>query len=271
MAEKEEVKMEEQVIEQTAPVQSEEPKENGLSAYYREKYPDMTFEAEGDLFEDAAVRLRDAEERNAKYDEANAALAEVMEDYPEFAEIISDLQNGVELRVALARQFDPEDLVVEPGEYVETDWAKAKEERAQRRKEAKERSAAIDANWKESLATLDSMKEWDEEKEDEFGQWLGSSLTDIAQGKITPELLKKLRHGFIFEEAVDEARKEGEIEARNSEIEAKRIKKAAAGDGMPQPGASSGPRVEEEAPEEYDPFGDVDRHITDRAKRLGRK
>lgn len=270
MAEKEEVKMEEQVVEQTAPIQSEEPKENGLSAYYREKYPDMTFEAEGDLFEDAAVRLREAEERNTKYDEANAALAEVMEDYPEFAEIISDLQNGVELRVALARQFDPEDLVVEPGEYVETDWNKAKEERAQRRKEAKERSAAIDANWKESLATLDSMKEWDEEKEDEFGQWLGSSLTDIAQGKITPELLKKLRHGFIFEEAVDEARKEGEIDGRNAEIEAKRIKKAEGGDGMPSTGAAGSRKPQEEIPEEYDPFGDVERKIDARnSKRLG--
>lgn len=271
MAEKEEVKMEEQVVEQTAPIQSEEPKENGLSAYYREKYPDMTFEAEGDLFEDAAVRLRDAEERNAKYDEANAALAEVMEDYPEFAEIISDLQNGVELRVALARQFDPEDLVVEPGEYAETDWNKAKEERAQRRKEAQERMERYNSNMTETVSLINSMKEWDDDKEEEFAQWLGSSFTDIAQGKITPELLKKLRHGFIFEEAVDEARKEGEIEARNSEIEAKRIKKATAGDGMPQPGASSGPRVEEEAPEEYDPFGDVDRRITDRAKRLGRK
>lgn len=270
MAEREEKKKEEQPTlgVETAPV--EQPQESPLSVYYREKYPDMTFEAEGDMYSDAAQKLRDADARNAKFDEANAALNEVMEDYPEFAEIITDLQNGVELRVALGKHFDPEDFVVEPGEAIEQDYTKVKEERKARRKEAEERMNSFKEEWKKSIELINSISEWDKEKEEEFGQWLGTSINDIAAGKISPELLKKLRHAFVFEEAIEEARKDGEIDGRNAEIEAKRIKKAESGDGMPSTGAAGSRKPQEAAPEEYDPFGDVERKIDARnRKRLG--
>lgn len=241
--------------------------ENGLQVYYREKYPDMTFETEADLYGDAAERLRAAEERGAKYDEANMTIQEVIDDYPEVGDFISDLTSGVDIRVALQRHFDMEDFAVEEGEEVEKDYKEAIATRRNRRKEAEERIATRKANWEESKKLFDEMREWDDEKEEEFGKWLGTSLNDIAMGKITPELMKKLRHGFIFEEAVADAHKEGEIAGRNTAIEAKRIKKAKMSDNMPSPGVG-GVSVPEPEPEESSLFGDVEAAIEARRKKM---
>lgn len=252
-------KEEEQPIQTEQPVEVP-PTENGLQSYYKEKYPDMTFESDNDLFSDAANRLRAADERAAKFDAANLSIQEVMEEYPEVGDFVSDLMKGIDIRVALQRHFDMDDFSVEEGEEVEADYNKAIEERRARRKEAEERIATRNANWEESTKLFDEMAEWDAEKEEEFGKWLGASLNDIAMGKITRDLMTKLRHAFIFEEAVADAHKDGEIKGRNSEIEAKRIKKAEKVDNMPSAG-TGGVAVPDPEPEAYDPFGDVSRAI----------
>lgn len=41
---------------------------------------------------------------------------EVVQAYPEFAQIIEDVANGVPVQVAIARQFDPSELAVPEGE-----------------------------------------------------------------------------------------------------------------------------------------------------------
>ncbi len=243
------------------------PTENGLQVYYREKYPDKTFETEADLYGDAAERLRAADERAAKYDEANLTIQEVIDDYPEVGSFISDLTRGIDIRVALQRHFDMDDFSVEEGEDIEKDYREAIATRRNRRKEAEERIATRNANWDESKKLFDEMREWDDEKEKGFTEWLGQSLNDIAMGKITPELMKKLRHGYIFEEAVADAHKEGEIAGRNADIEAKRIKKAKMSDDMPSPGVG-GIAASEPEPESPSLFGDVLTSIEARQKRM---
>lgn len=261
--EKTQTQLKPEEVEAAAPA----PEENGLQVYYREKYPDMTFETEAELYGDAADRLRAADERAAKFDEANLTIQEVIDDYPEVGDFISDLTSGIDIRVALQRHFDMDDFAVEADEEIEKDYQAAIAERRNRRKEAEERIATRTANWEESKKLFDEMREWDNEKEEEFGKWLGQSLNDIAMGKITPELMKKLRHGFIFEEAVADAHKEGEIAGRNTEIEAKRIKKAKLGDDMPSPGVG-GVSVPESEPERSSLFGDVLSSIEERQRRM---
>lgn len=57
---------------------------------------------------------------------------EVVQAYPEFAQIIEDVANGVPVQVAIARQFDPSELAVPEGEPDYDAYKKAATERSQR-------------------------------------------------------------------------------------------------------------------------------------------
>lgn len=255
--------VEEQVVEENDPAGSE------LRVYYAEKYPDKNIESDIDLMNDAAEELKAAHQELADYKEANDTLMDVLEEYPEFMEIIDDVKAGMDFRVALGKHFDPEDLRVEEDEDVVEDYRKVVEERKQRKQDAANRIAERENNWAETQKVFDTTREeigWDEEKEEGFGTWLSDAINDIAMGKITPELMRKLRHGYIYEEAVAQAREDGEIEGKNAAIEAKRVKAAESSDNMPSGGAGA-TEVKEEIVDPNNPFSDVEMLMSKRNKK----
>ena len=69
---------------------------------------------------------------------------EVVQAYPEFAQIIEDVANGVPVQVAIARQFDPSELAVPEGEPDYDAYKKAATERSQRLADMKARTEARD-------------------------------------------------------------------------------------------------------------------------------
>ncbi len=227
--------------------------------YIEEVYPDRTFGSDEEYDNALMEHMEGNKAKLAENDEANKSIAEILFDHPEFAEIIEDLKSGVPFKVALAKHFDPEELTVGDDEPEAEQYRQAAADRRRRYEESQTRIREREENTQLTVKEVEQFLEatgWDEEKSEAFLGWMQETVDDFARGKITKTVLGKMRQAFEYEEAVAEARTEGEIEGRNATIEARREKKTTGGDGLPTGGAGA-VSVEQQDVEEKDFFDDV--------------
>ena len=178
---------------------------------------------------------------------------EVVQAYPEFAQIIEDVANGVPVQVAIARQFDPAELEIPEGEPDYEAYKKAATERTQRLADMKIRTETRDKNMAQSKTDVDAFfaeRGLDEDEQKQFIEWVDNEiLANLLDGKVNKEILTKLYQGWVYDTAVTDALEAGKVEGRNEQIEAKR-KQAKKTDGLPADGGSVGTSEQAETPKD---------------------
>lgn len=216
----------------------------------RSRYPDMAAETDEDFAMMSEKYMDDSETELGRYRDSEKAVSDLIESDPQFKAVVTDmLANGAPFVVALARHVDPEDLQRVEGDDDFEQWQKARNEKLQRAAQAAEQQKEIAQNELESSKAFDDFcaeKGISEEEKDTFLQVINDALWGLLYKKIDRKFLEMCYKGSQFDKAVADAMAAGEINGRNTAIEAKRAKQKAdaAGDGIPVTGSNATPASE---------------------------
>lgn len=187
------------------------------------------------------------EEKIKLHEDNDKVIQDILDSDKDAAAVMSEMiVNGTPFRAAVAKYFDPEDLVAKEGDDDYEYYQKSSEERKQMGKAFRERGERKRKNATEAYDNIDKFAEskgLDKAAKEEFVSFVNALYDDLSELKLTPKTLEKLYKAMNYDEDVAKAAETGEIEGKNQAIEATRVKKneAAAGDGVPTPAGGSAP------------------------------
>lgn len=217
-----------------------------------EVFPERTFDNDADKHTALMQYVGQLEAYVEKGKQANEVLnARMMED-EEFRGFLTDIVGeGLPFRLAIAKNFTPDDLFPKEGE---PDYEALQEIRIEQKKRAKEQRALQIALRENSNASATEIAEF--VKENEFTEQnaagffssIDGIISDLSQFKITKKTLEIFKKGLAFDEEVKNAAKIAELKVANQKI-GKAIKGTVPSDGLPnlKPSADS---VENEMPKQ---------------------
>lgn len=223
--------------------EAEKPKETEVDKLKAEL---TAWEAKDEEYKAKIKELEDYREETKK---ANKAIVEAFQAEPVVAEMMKDIVQGLTIRQAINKYFDPTDLTVEEGDPDEEEIKKVVVERKKAEKEREDYFKAIDDNKKVSEKSVNEFVKEHELKEEEAAEFFNKVdkfLIDAYNGKLTKELFTIIKKGLEFDEKVEIERKAAEIKARNEKIEIEKEKRKTDGDGLPKITKKS--EVKEEPP-----------------------
>lgn len=227
--------------ENTVQEQEQTPHVSRVREYMTAKFPDREFGDDDELEQALYDYLTQSDKKIAGHEAANKTIMEVVQAYPEFAQIIEDVANGIPVQVAIARQFDSSELAVPEGEPDYEAYKQAAEERTKRLADMKARVETREKNMARSKTDVDAFfaeQGLSEEEQQRFVAWVDNEiLANLLDGKVNKEILTKLYQGWVYDTAVAEARETGKVEGRNEQIETRRVR-AQKTDGLPADGGS---------------------------------
>ena len=189
----------------------------------------------------------DDEERIKAYEDNEQVIQDILDSDKDAAAVISEMiLNGTPFRAAVAKYFDPEDLVAKEGDADYEYYQKSSDERKKMGQEFRQKGEQRRNNEKEAYDNIDKFaekKQMDQAAKDAFIGFVNTLYNDLSALKLSMTTLEKLYKAMTFDEAVAEAAETGAIEAKNDAIEAARVRKAVntAGDGVPTPAGGSSP------------------------------
>lgn len=232
------------------------PRISRIREYMTAKFPDRQYADEDDYENALYDYLTQSDKKIAGHEAANRTIMEVVQAYPEFAQIIEDVANGVPVQVAIARQFDPSELAVMEGEPDYEAYKKAAAERTQRLAEMKARTQAREKNIAKSKTDVEAFfaeHGLDEDEQQQFVAWVDNEiLANLLDGKVNREILTKLYQGWVYDTAVNDALEAGKVAGRNEQIEVRR-KQSRKTDGLPADGGSvAAPHADEPKKDMFD-------------------
>ena len=142
--------------ENTVQEQEQTPRISRVREYMTAKFPDREFGDDSELEQALYDYLTQSDKKIAGHEAANKTIMEVVQAYPEFAQIIEDVANGIPVQVAIARQFDPSELAVPEGEPDYEAYKQAAEERTKRLADMKTRVETREKNMARSKTDVDA-------------------------------------------------------------------------------------------------------------------
>lgn len=231
----------------------QETKNNAAPALpkYRERlrgrYPDVNPQSDQEWDDLAERGFAEDAERLKNFEDNNKVIEDLIDSDKDLAAVTSEMiVNGTPFRAAVAKFFDPEDLVAKEGDEDYEYYQKSSDERKKMGQAFRERGAQKRANEKEAYDNIDKFAEkkaLDDAAKQEFIDFVNTLYDDLSVLKLSMKTLEKLYKAMTYDEAVAEAAETGAIDAKNQAIEAARVKKAAdtAGDGVPAPMGGSAP------------------------------
>lgn len=187
------------------------------------------------------------EEKIKLHEDNDKVIQDLIDSDKDLAAVISEMiVNGTPFRAALAKYYDPEDLVAKEGDDDYDYYQKSSEERKAMGKAFREKGAQKRANEKEAYDNIDKFAEkkaLDDAAKQKFIDYINELYNDLSVLKLPDKTLDKLYKAMTYEEAVAEAAEAGAIDAKNEAIEAARVKKSVdtMGDGVPTPKGGSAP------------------------------
>lgn len=221
--------------------------------WMQSKYPEKYW-ADDDAYEEELYdHLERTDERLKSYEDSDAVIGDLMERNPEFALVINAMSKGMPFRVALRRYLG--DILADEVAEGDPDWdamKKASDDFLAEKRKTDEEIATRTTNLEKSDMELESFMEaqgWNKQEQEDFVDFLRTSLRNISMGEVSPQFLAMMRDAFKHDEDVEDAKEAGAIEARNEKITAKRIKANTETDGLPVGGGSS-PIITEEEPDD---------------------
>lgn len=239
------IKQDEQQVAQSAPTEETAPRGRAaLRSRYKEAYPDEDFDGmDDDAFADRVSSDMDAQNDKIKrYEDNDAKLTELFEKNPQSAQFLMDMADGKDFLQNISDNFgegiiealnDPEKLE----ELSRSNKKKLEQAAAEKDYEDKWERAMVD-----SLTNLQQATEEGEYSEDEVQQ--GMELYDqlvgsYIDGNISKELFDAVMRAVRYKQDVESARREGEVEGRNANINESLRKRNASNDGLPSLGGQS--------------------------------
>lgn len=196
---------------------------------------DAPVDADQDI-EALKAELEELRQYKETMEKDNQLIMDVLDAEPRLAKIFQDLSMGATLREALARHFDPDDLVAQEGDPDFEAWEKNRNARIQEMKTRRETDEKIAANQKMTMAEIRAFAEennMDKEQAIEFLGKLDELFTNVYSGLIDRKTLTFLKKAIDADQMVNEAREEGEIAGRNTRIK-ETIAPVKSGDGLPK-------------------------------------
>lgn len=228
--------------------------------WMQSKYADEEWADDEAYDEKLRSHLESTDERLASYEASDETIGELMERNPEFALVINAMSKGMPFRVALRRYLG--DILTDDVDESDPDWdamKKASDDFLAEKRKTDEEIATRTANLEKSDKELMSFMEaqgWNEQEQEDFVEFLRTSLRSIGMGEVSPQFLAMMRDAYKHDEDVEDAKEAGAIEARNAKITTKRIKEQTETDGLPMGGGSS-PIIAEEEPEDDSVLGGI--------------
>lgn len=216
----------------------------------RGRYPDETPQNDQEWDDLAERGFAEDEQRIKAFEDNNKVIEDLIDSDKDLAAVTSEMiVNGTPFRAAVAKFFDPEDLVAKEGDEDYEYYQKSSEERRKMGEAFRKRGAEKRANEKDAYDNIDKFAEkhtMDEAEKNKFIGFVNDLYNDLSVLKLTASTLEKLYKAMTFDEAVAEAAETAEIDGKNQAIEAARVKKstAVAGDGVPTPQGGSAPAPE---------------------------
>ena len=236
--------------------EKEETLQNAAPALpkYRERlrgrYPEANPQSDQEWDDLAEKAYGEDEERIKNFEDNNKVIEDLLDSDKDLASVVSEMiVNGTPFRAAVAKFFDPEDLVAKEGDEDYEYYQKSSDERKKMGQEFRERGARRRANEKDAYDNIDKFAEkmaFDAAAKQEFIDFVNNLYNDMGELKLSMQTLEKLYKAMTYDEAVAEAAETAEIDGKNQAIEAARVKKATAtaGDGVPTPQGGSAPAPE---------------------------
>jgi len=211
---------------------------------YRERlqrrYADANPQTDQD-WDDLMERALTEDEENVK------VLQDILDSDKDLNTVVSEMiVNGTPFRAAVAKYFDPEDLVAKEGDEDYEYYQRSTDERKRMGQEFRARGEEKRKNTKDAYDNIDKFAEkqgMDAAAKEAFIGFVNTLYNDLSVLKLTPETLTKLYKAMTYDEAVAEAAETGEIDGKNAAIEAQRVHatRTTTGDGVPTPQGGSAP------------------------------
>lgn len=200
------------------------------------------------------------EEKIKLFEDNTKVIQDILDSDKDASAVISEMiVNGTPFRAAVAKFFDPEDLVAKEGDEDYEYYQKSTDERRKMGQAFRERSAEKRKNETEAYDNIDKFAEklaMDAAAKDAFVSFINELYNDLSVLKLSEKTLEKLYKAMNYDKDVAEAAETGEIDGKNQAIEAARVKKSAAtaGDGVPTPqgGSTPAPAKPEKKPSFFD-------------------
>lgn len=205
---------------------------------YAEHYPESEF---GDDDQAVAALIEDYQKGKLSQKEmeaANAKIYEMIGDNPALSDLLTKIAQGVPFEVALAEVVNLEELMPQEGEPNFEQYQGAVEARRARTAEINTHKERLVANQEQSKVTVEKFfadNGVEEQEQDRFVEFVDEGVQGLFEGRVGEDFLKRMYQAFRYDEDVNSAKEQGEIEGRNANIETKRTSKGAT-DGIPESG-----------------------------------
>ncbi|MCM1169980.1 MAG: hypothetical protein NC324_08615 [Bacteroides sp.] len=267
-----EEKEEKETPEAAAPVTQPEPKEGKAKEEtpkeepapkskwqeLAERYAQGEVDSDEEAFEAIEEELEELTNWKKEEQAVNESLMDALNAEPDFQAMVGYILQGASFKEAIARAIDVESLTPAEGDPDRAGWEKAKGERIERLKKMEEeervnteRAAAIDSNYGNTRALIDSFSQEHklsaEEKRELVGK-VAAITKDVLEMKLGEDILDMVFKSMRMNEIIEEAKEEGATEARNKKIEVMRQKRSEDTDGLPK--LDTSPAVEPEGKQE---------------------
>lgn len=228
------------------------PELPGWQKRVKDYYKDREFESDDDLSAAAEEMMDDLLDKTTKGQEANAKLIEVFDSEPSIAEFMSDVMNGAPVEVAIAKNFDIENMAPMEDEPDYAAWEDAKNQRKQRFEEQRKFEEELTTNQVESSKAFDAFVEENGLSEDEADGLLDEIdglLKDIYRGYVSKDFLNMMHKATGYDQKLAKAKKEAELNAKNQgvKLEKKKYDKPK-GDGLPKVSGSGATKDKPQRP-----------------------
>lgn len=214
----------------------------------KERYPDGQYESDDD-WEAATNKYMDEDgEAIGRYKSSERGIDELLSANPELLAILTDVQGGMPVKVAVVKNLDL-DIDLSEDETDAEAWDNMQKEKASKAQQRADDDILIAKNEEASFAALDDFyanNDIGEDERQEFEAGLAELLNDLMQRKMSPEFIRGYHNSRNYDNDVIAARTAGEIEGKNAQIEQKIAKQAkqAEADGLPV-SADSGADVDD--------------------------
>lgn len=228
----------------------EAPKLPAYRERLKKRFADREFNTDEDWDNAAEEAYAEDEESINVFKDNNKVIDEVIASDKDLAAIIADIvANHIPFRAAVAKRFDPEDLVAKEGDADYEYYQKSYEERVATGKEIQRLAQERLKNEDEAYDNIDAFceeKGYSDEDKKEFIKFINEFYNSLSMRKITPDILKTLDNARHYEDDVNSAEENGFIAGKNENISAKRASDnaKAAADGVPVPQGGGAPVTE---------------------------
>lgn len=220
------------------------PAQHKLYSKLQGYYPDKQFGSDTEAMDAAHDRLTDNDTYHDETEKLLQNISDAVDADPEYAQLTAYIGKGMSFREAIARTIDIEDLQAQEGDPDYDALESAKQERMGQRDAHMKRMSEVETNSQESAAKVDQFAQDNNLSEEETLALLQSVedvVSDIINGKISPDFLAKMLTAENHPKEIAAATENALIEGKNMAIDEKMAKDVSMkGDGMPGISASSG-------------------------------